>query len=341
MAPINFKYLELDESDYSEEGYIKFDKIINATYNDVDAYLIHTPRGDGKSSWWMDKCISDYKDHKAQFCWVVHDEKVMFSVMARLIPDWIKKKHGIASYKIDKGEVKVKWVDGDYKKKTKYEPAPEGDRVGFFVALSTFKRGQRDFKEIDKLIYDEYNLKPSDESDLFAFGDIISTIFDKRDGYKIVMLGNQDIFYNIFMVTFNKPTTLVIESHHETQPKDTPLRRLFEGTTVGDYMFSSNYFRNYQWFESNFEKQPKKLIMLSPSIEIWYSVNNKHLVMRPRGSTDAKEIKKQSGYTEIINAEDLNNVMVPYLKANRGRFYIVNEVEFKILSGKFLEFLNI
>lgn len=340
MAAINLDYLELDEKFYTKEGYVNFDLAIGATYNRYDCFLIHTPRGDGKSSWWMNKCIEDYKDHKAQFCWVVHDEKVMYSVSSRLIPDWIKKKHGIASYKIDKGEVKVKWVGEDYSKKTKYEPAPEGDRIGFFIALSTFKRGQRDFKDIDKLIYDEYNLKPSDESDLFAFGDIVSTIFDKRDGYKIVMLGNQDIFYNIFLITFNKPTTLLIESHHETQPKDTPLRRLFEGTTVGDYMFSSNYFKNYQWFEPNFDKQPKKLVLISPSLEVWYSVNTKHLVMRPRGITSQQEIKKQKGYTEIINAQDLGDIMIPYLKANKGRFYLVNEQEFKMLSGKFFEFLN-
>lgn len=340
MSVVKYKYLELKESDYTKEGYINFDDIIGSTYNDFDAYLIHTPRGDGKSSWWMNFCIEDFKSNGSQFCWVVHDEKVMYSVAARLIPEWIKKKHGIASYKIDKGEIKVKWVGEDYSKKTKYEPAPDGDRVGFFIAASTFKRGQRDFKAINKLIYDEYNLKPTDEKDLFSFGDIVSTIFDKRSDYKIVMLGNQDIFYNVFMMTFNKPNTLVIESHHETQPKDTPLRRLFEGTTVGDYMFSSNYFKSYKWFENNFEKQPKKLVMLSPSLEVWYSINTKHLVMRPRGATPEKDIRKFSGYTEVINADDLSNVMIPYLKANKGRFYIVNELEFKVLSGKFLEFLN-
>ena len=156
--------------------YLEFD-------NQHYIYFFKSPRGGAKSYSMMDYCINDFIENFNMFYWIRRKESEILNELPKLIPNKLIEKYEIIKFKCEKGSVLVSFDNKNY------------ICIGFYGAITTFKKGQRNFNQVKTIIFDEYN----DTCDLvtnerFKFWNAIATITDTRNDYKIVFLGNISIY---------------------------------------------------------------------------------------------------------------------------------------------------
>ena len=206
--------------------------------NEHFIYIFKSPRGGAKSSSIMGygkngSCIGNFFDNFEKFYWIRRKETDILSELPKLIPTGIMEKYGITDYKCKKGVI---YITTDPKKNANSYLA-----CGFYGAISTFKKGQRNFQDVTTIVFDEYN----DTCELvvnerFKFwNNVIATIVDTRKNYKIVFLGNETIYYSPYEYLEDRPDICkVVEIKDLDQSYvDTPLYKAVAGTDIGDYIF--------------------------------------------------------------------------------------------------------
>lgn len=235
--------------------------------NEHYIYIFKSPRGGAKSSSLMGygdngSCIGNFIDNFEEFYWLRRKESEILAELPKLIPTGIMEKYGILDYKCKKGEIYITFDKKYYVK------------CGYYGAISTFKKGQRNFQNVTTIVFDEYN----DTCDLvsnekFKFWNAIATIVDTRTNYKLVFLGNETIYYSPYEFLEKNPICKVVEIKDiDTSYINTPLYQAVSGTDVGAYMFESNYFKNFKFFykEDRFNKINKELIINYKGLAFYY-----------------------------------------------------------------------
>lgn len=241
-------------------------------------YIFKSPRGGAKSSSIMGygengSCIGNFIDNFEKFYWIRRKESEILSELPKLIPNGIMEKYGILDFKCKKGNIYI-----SFDKKTYIQ-------CGFYGAITTFKKGQRNFQDVTTIVFDEYN----DTCELvtnekFKFWNAIATIVDKRSNYKIVFLGNESIYYSPYEFLEKKTDICkVVEiTEIDTDYINTPLYQAVSGTDVGDYMFESNFFKNFKYFynTNRFEKVKKEFIFNYNNIDFLFIPDDNKLVLK-------------------------------------------------------------
>ena len=275
-------------------------------------YFFKSPRGGAKSYSLMDYCINDYIENFNQFYWIRRKESEILNELPKLIPNGLLEKYEILKFKCEKGSVFISFDNKNYY------------TIGFYGAITTFKKGQRNFKDVKTIIFDEYN----DTCDLvsnerFKFWNAIATITDTRSDYKIVFLGNETIYYSPYEYLESRPITKVVEIKDlDTRYIGTPLFEAVKGTDVGSYMFESNYFKNFKYFfdEDKFNKVNKELIITYKYIDFYYYKPEDIIIVKDSNN-------KGVSIDEFLNVEkELNRYY------NLDKFYYLNKETYKKVS---------
>lgn len=283
-------------------------------------YFFKSPRGGAKSYSLMDYCINDFIENFNMFYWLRRKESEILTELPKLIPTKLQEKYGILKFKCEKGSVFVSFDNKNYAV------------IGFYGAISTFKKGQRNFGNVKTIIFDEYN----DTCDLvsnekFKFWNAIATITDTRNDYKIVFLGNETIYYSPYEYLENRSISKVVEIKDlDTRYIGTPIYEAVKGTDVGSYMFESNYFKNFKYFydEDKFNKINKELIIIYKYIEFYYYKNEDIIILKESNS-------KGVSLDEFLQCE--KEIKKYY---NRDRFYYLNKETYKKVSQFIPEYIK-
>lgn len=289
-------------------------------------YIFKSPRGGAKSSSVLGfgeySCLQDFIDNFNQFYWIRRKESEILSELPKLIPTPIMEKYGIIDFKCKKGGIYITFNGKDYV------------QCGFYGAITTFKKGQRNFRDVKTIVFDEYN----DTCDLvsnerFKFWNAIATIVDTRNDYKIVFLGNETIYYSPYEYLEKRPEICKVVEIKELDTRyiNTPLYNAVAGTDVGAYMFESNYFKNFKFFynENRFNKINKKLIITYNNLDIYYIKDDDLLVV------NLNETNKG------VNREEFNSIekrLKEYY--NRDKFYYTNKDTYKKVSEVLPEYIK-
>ena len=280
--------------------------------NEHFIYFFKSPRGGAKSYSLMDYCINDFIENFNKFFWIRRKENEILNELPKLIPNKLMEKYGILKFKCEKGGVFVSFDNKNYV------------NIGFYGAISTFKKGQRNFTDVKTIIFDEYN----DTCDLitnerFKFWNAIATITDTRYDYKIVFLGNETIYYSPYEYLEQRPISKVVEIKDlDTRYIGTPIFEAVKGTDVGSYMFESNYFKNFKYFynEDKFNNINKELIITYKYIEFYYYKSEDIVICKETNN-------KGASLDEFLNIEkDLKKYY------NRDKFYYLNKETYKKVS---------
>ena len=290
----------------------------NIWYSEFDdlhqIYVFKSPRGGDKSYSIMDYSLNDFIDNFNQFFWIRRKESEILSELPKLIPNGLLEKYNIKDFKCKKGGVYITFDGKSYV------------QCGFYGAITTFKKGQRNFKNVKTIVFDEYN----DTCDLvtnekFKFWNAIATIVDTRNDYKIVFLGNETIYYSPYEYLENRPDLCKVIEIKELDKRyvDTPLYRAVKGTDVGGYMFESNYFKNFKFFynENRFNRINKELIATYNNLDFYYIKDDDLVVV----NISDKE--------NTINREQFNILDKSIRKYyNEDKFYYTNKETYKKVS---------
>lgn len=294
--------------------------------NKHSIYIFKSPRGGAKSSsvigFGENSCLQDFIDNFNQFYWIRRKESEILSELPKLIPTPIMEKYGIIDFKCKKGGIFITFDGKNYV------------QCGFYGAITTFKKGQRNFKNVKTIVFDEYN----DTCDLvsnekFKFWNAIATIVDTRYDYKIVFLGNETIYYSPYeyLEERNEICKVVEIKELDTRYIDTPIYSAVSGTDVGSYMFESNYFKNFKFFynENRFNKINKQLIINYNTIDFYYIKDDDLIVV------DFKENKTSTNREKF-------NIIEKKLKEyyNRDKFYYTNKETYKKVSEILPEYIK-
>lgn len=293
--------------------YLEFD-------NQHYIYFFKSPRGGAKSYSMMDYCINDFIENFNMFYWIRRKESEILNELPKLIPNKLLEKYEILKFKCEKGSVLVSIDNKNY------------ICIGFYGAITTFKKGQRNFNQVKTIIFDEYN----DTCDLvtnerFKFWNAIATITDTRNDYKIVFLGNESIYYSPYEYLIDRDITKVVEINElDTRYIGTPLYEAVKGTDVGSYMFESNYFKNFKYFfdEEKFKKIPKEIIITYNYINFYYYKNNDIII------TEISN-KKGCSLDEFLSIE---KQLKKYY--NLDKFYYLNKETYKKVSQYLPEYIK-
>lgn len=293
--------------------YLEFD-------NQHYIYFFKSPRGGAKSYSMMDYCINEFIENFNMFYWIRRKESEILNELPKLIPNKLLEKYEIIKFKCEKGSVLVSFDNKNY------------ICIGFYGAITTFKKGQRNFNQVKTIIFDEYN----DTCDLvtnerFKFWNAIATITDTRNDYKIVFLGNESIYYSPYEYLIDRDITKVVEINElDTRYIGTPLYEAVKGTDVGSYMFESNYFKNFKYFfdEEKFKKIPKEIIITYNYINFYYYKNNDIII------TEISN-KKGCSLDEFLNIE---KQLKKYY--NLDKFYYLNKETYKKVSQYLPEYIK-
>lgn len=285
-------------------------------------YMFKSPRGGAKSFSIMKYCINEFIEEFNMFFWIRRKESEILAELPKLIPNKIQEEFGIKDFKCKKGGIYITFDGKSYV------------QCGFYGAITTFKKGQRNFTNVKTIVFDEYN----DTCDLvsnekFKFWNAIATIVDSRNDYKIVFLGNETIFYSPYEYLENRTGVKVVEIKElDKSYIGTPLYEAVKGTDVGSYMFESNYFKNFKWFykEDRFNKINKKLIVTFNSISFYYLKDEDVFVV------DFKDnIKNTINREQFMNLE---KTLKEYY--NKDRFYYTNKDTYKKVSEVLPEYIK-
>lgn len=278
-------------------------------------YIFKSPRGGAKSYSLMDYSLNDFIEEFNQFFWIRRKESEILSELPKLIPNGLMEKYGIKDFKCKKGGIFITFDGKNYV------------QCGFYGAITTFKKGQRNFKNVKTIIFDEYN----DTCDLvsnekFKFWNAIATIVDTRNDYKIVFLGNETIYYSPYEYLENRPDLCKVVEIKELDKRyiDTPLYRAVKGTDVGGYMFESNYFKNFKFFynENRFNKINKELIISYFNLDFYYIKDDDFVVVVLNEKVNPKSNKEQ-----LIQ---IQKQLLHYY--NNDKFYYLNKDTYKEVS---------
>lgn len=278
-------------------------------------YIFKSPRGGAKSYSLMDYSINDFIDNFNQFFWLRRKESEILTELPKLIPNKIMQKYGILNFKCKKGGVFITFDNKNY------------IQCGFYGAISTFKKGQRNFENVKTIVFDEFN----DTCDLisnerFKFWNAIATIVDTRKDYKLVFLGNETIYYSPYEYLEERTNVCKTVEIKELDVRyvDTPLFQAVNGTDVGSYMFESNYFKNFKYFYNNnrFNKINKEIIINYNDLDFYYIKDDDVIVVNLN-----KESNNKSNREEF-------NILDKTLKTyyNRDKFYYTNKDTYKKVS---------
>lgn len=283
-------------------------------------YFFKSPRGGAKSYSLMDYCINDFIENFNQFYWLRRKESEILNELPKLIPYKLMEKYEIIKFKCEKGNILISFDNKNY------------TTIGFYGAISTFKKGQRNFTNVKTIIFDEYN----DTCDLvsnekFKFWNAIATITDTRNDYKIVFLGNETIYYSPYEYLESRPLTKVVEIKDlDKRYLDTPLYNAVKGTDVGNYMFESNYFKNFKFFydENKFNNINKEFIICYKYINFYYYKNEDIIIC---------ELSNNKGCSldEFLNVD---KELKKYY--NKDRFYYLNKETYKKVSQYLPEYIK-
>lgn len=291
-------------------------------------YIFKSPRGGAKSSSVIGygengSCIGNFIENFEKFYWIRRKETDILSDIPKLIPTGVMEKYGIVKFKCEKGIIYISFDKKNY------------IACGFYGAISTFKKGQRDFATVTTIVFDEYNdtceLIPNEE---FKFwNNVIATICDKRTNYKIVFLGNESIYYSPYEFLEKKPDICKVVEITELDKDylDTPLYTALAGTSVGAYIFESNYFKNFKWFYNidRFNKINKELILNFKTLDFYYIPDDDKVIVNfnPNRSPNSKE-------EFIMIDKKLRNYY------NMDKFYYTNKVTYKKVSQFLPEYIK-
>lgn len=294
--------------------YLEFDE-------EHQIYIFKSPRGGAKSYSLMEYCLNEFLEEFNQFFWIRRKESEILSELPKLIPNGLMEKFGIAEFKCKKGQILIKMLgEKDYQV------------CGFYGAITTFKKGQRNFKNVTTIVFDEYN----DTCDLvtnekFKFWNAIATIVDTRCDYKIVFLGNETIYYSPYEYLENNPICKVVEIKElDKRYINTPLYNAVKGTDVGAYMFESNFFKNFKFFynENRFKKVNKKLLCVYKKIAFYYLTDEQVIVCN------------MSNTNGITREEFINYDKTLKHYYNTDKFYYTNKETYKLVSQYLPEYIK-
>lgn len=290
-------------------------------------YIFKSPRGGAKSSSVMGygengSCIGNFIENFEMFYWIRRKESEILSELPKLIPNGIMEKYGILDFKCKKGGIFITFDKKNYV------------QCGFYGAISTFKKGQRNFQNVTTIVFDEYN----DTCELvtnekFKFWNAIATIVDKRSNYKIVFLGNESIYYSPYEFLEKKPDICKVVEINEID-KDyigTPLYQAVSGTDVGDYMFESNFYKNFKYFYNinRFEKIKKELFLSFNNIDFIYIPDDDKLVLKfNAGNKSCTQEEFVSVYKKLKEYY------------NTDKIYYYDKVSYKKVSQYLPEFIK-
>lgn len=285
-------------------------------------YIFKSPRGGGKSYSVMDYCIDDFIENFNQFYWLRRKESEILNETTKLIPNGIMEKYGIVNFKCHKGGIFISFDGKSYV------------QCGFYGAITTFKKGQRNFVDVKTIIFDEFN----DTCELvtnerFKFWNAIATIVDSRSDYKIIFLGNESIYYSPYEYLEERTNickTVEIKDF-DTNYIDTPIYSAVKGTDVGAYMFESNYFKNFRFFynENRFQRINKKLIINFYGLEFYYIKDDDLVVV------NYSDNQKRTSRDEFASIE---KTLLDYY--NKDKFYYTNKETYKQTSKMIPEFIK-
>lgn len=298
-------------------------KIWYEEFDDIHkVYIFKSPRGGAKSYSLMDFSLNDFIENFNQFFWIRRKESEILSELPKLIPNGLMEKYNILDFKCKKGGIYITFDKKNYV------------QCGFYGAITTFKKGQRNFKNVKTIIFDEYN----DTCELvsnerFKFWNAIATIVDTRNDYIIVFLGNETIYYSPYEY-LEKRTDIckVVEIKElDTRYIDTPIYKAVAGTDVGSYMFESNFFKNFKLFynENRFNKINKKLIITYNNLDFYYIKDDDVVVVNLNNNN------KNSNREEFNVIE--KNIKNYY---NKDKFYYTNKETYKKVSEMLPDYIK-
>ena len=296
-------------------------------YDDTHSiYIFKSPRGGAKSSSCMGygeySVLQDFIDNFNKFFWLRRKESEILSELPKLIPTGIMEKYGILNYRCKKGNIEISFDNKTY------------IHCGFYGAISTFKKGQRNFRDVKTIIFDEYN----DTCDLvtnekFKFWNAIATIVDTRNDYKIVFLGNETIFYSPYEYLEKRPDICKVVEIKEIDKDylDTPIYRAVAGTDIGSYMFESNFFKNFKWFynENRFNKINKELIVNYNTLDFYYIKDDDVIVIDYKGNVSKNT---REDFTSVEKA-----IREYYMK---DKLYYTNKETYKKVSEVLTDYIK-
>lgn len=289
-------------------------------------YIFKSPRGGAKSSscigYGKYSCIQDFIDNFNKFFWIRRKESEILSELPKLIPNGVMEKYGILDFKCKKGNIYISFDKKDYV------------HCGFYGAITTFKKGQRNFQDVKTIIFDEYN----DTCELvtnekFKFWNAMATIVDTRNDYKIVFLGNETIYYSPYEYLEKRPDICKVVEIKELDPDyiETPIYQAVAGTDVGSYMFESNFFKNFKWFYNitRFNKINKELIINYNTLDFYYIKDDDSIVI------DFKNNKTNTNREEFSYLE--KTIKTYY---NQDKLYYTNKETYKRVSEVLPEYIK-
>lgn len=243
----------MSETEIETEG-IFYDTTPCLSYGAV-INLISGARGGGKTFGYKKFCVKDAMRGGGKFVWVRRYEKEMKKCKKTFLQDLVGE--GV----INADEWKVKGNNVLY----------QGDVVGTFIVLSTsLQEKSGNFREVDKIVFDEALLKPHSTSryltdEVEVFLELYETVnrlrLDGRKDCRCFIIGNKTSYVNPWFSYFSvlpfegrfkwaKKGLVLVEDYKNEKfkelKKQTKMGKVIDGTTYGNYVMD-----NESWFDDD------------------------------------------------------------------------------------------